>query len=184
MKTLVLLSGGLDSATVLAWADKQKDQIAAIGFDYGQAHHIELTRARAIAADFGVPFEVVQTPTMPKVNDVVFAGRNLVFAAIAIAKAQAGGFDQIAVGCNATDWARFPDCRPVFWQALRTVAEAYGIGIATPLIRMSKREVVELATSLGVPVSLTWSCYSPRDGEPCGECLACTVRQEALSCSA
>jgi 7-cyano-7-deazaguanine synthase len=111
----------------------------------------------------------------------VFAGRNLVFAALAIARAQAGGFGHIAVGCNASDWHRFPDCRPAFWSALRTAAEAYGIRVGTPLIHMSKHEVVELAGQLGVPIELTWSCYSPRDGEPCQECLACTVRQEALS---
>jgi 7-cyano-7-deazaguanine synthase len=179
MKTLVLLSGGLDSATVLSWAKLEGDEVWALAFDYGQPHRIELERARILAN--GLPFEVMVVPGLPLVNDVVFAGRNLVFAALAIAKAQAEGFDRIAVGCNASDWERFPDCRPPFWQALRTAAEAYGIGVATPLIHMSKREVAELARHLGVPIELTWSCYSPRDGEPCRECLACTVRQEALS---
>lgn len=177
MKTLVLLSGGLDSAVVLAAIEPKK---AAIGFDYGQPHRIELERAQHIADHCGVPFEVVRLPAMPLVNDVVFAGRNLVFAAFAIAHAQANGFGTIAVGCNASDWQRFPDCRPPFWRAMQTCGAAYGVQIAAPLLHLSKREVVEAACKLDVPIELTWSCYSPRGGEPCGGCLACTTRQEAL----
>src|SRR5215211_3789393 len=120
MKVLVLLSGGLDSATALAWA-KQYSECSAIGFDYGQPHLIELDRARRIADHFGVPFEIVALPIMPRINDVVFAGRNLVMAAVAIAEAQARGIRSIVLGCNMSDWARFPDCRPPFW---RGVADA------------------------------------------------------------
>lgn len=177
MKTLVLLSGGLDSATVLAMVDGKR---FALGFDYGQPHKIELERAAEIARHYLVPFKVVSVPAMPKVNDVVFAGRNLVLASIAIAQAQACGFDRIAVGCNASDWQRFPDCRPEFWRNLERCAEMYGVGVIAPLIHASKRDVVETARKLKVPIEMTWSCYSPQGDEPCGECLACTTRQEAL----
>lgn len=176
MKTLVLLSGGLDSSVVLAMYRNAN----AIGLDYGQPHKIELERAALIAAHYGVPFEVMQAPAMPKVNDVVFAGRNLVFIAIAIAHAQARGFECVAVGCNASDWSRFPDCRPRFWRAVEECADAYGIRVSAPLIYASKRDVVEQARKLNVPIELTWSCYSPREGKPCRECLACITRQEAL----
>ncbi len=181
MKTVVLLSGGLDSAVVLAACLKQGDECLALGFDYGQPHRIELQYATEIAKWSHTPFEVLLVPAMPKINDVVFAGRNFVFASLAIAAAQTRGFDRIAVGCNASDWSRFPDCRPPFWHAMETCAEAYGVKIATPLIYASKREVVEQARRLGVHIDLTWSCYSPQNGEPCRECLACKTRQEALA---
>lgn len=176
MKTLVLLSGGLDSAVVLAMTKNA----SAIGFDYGQPHKIELERAAAIAAHYGVMFELMPLPAMSKVDDVVFAGRNLVFVSIAIAHAQARDFECVAVGCNASDWLRFPDCRPPFWRAVEECASAYGIRVSAPLIYSSKRDVVEQARKLNVPIGLTWSCYSPQEGEPCRECLACKTREEAL----
>lgn len=183
MKTIVLLSGGLDSVTVLAGCVASGDECIAVGIDYGQPHGIELKRAEDIAALYGVPFQRISLPAaMPKIDDVVFAGRNLVLAALAIAVAQANGCDRIAVGCNASDWARFPDCRPQFWSALRSAAEAYDVRISTPLLHSCKRDVVKAARKLGVPIDRTWSCYSPQNDQPCGACLACTTRQEALSC--
>lgn len=181
MKTIVLLSGGLDSATILAACVKHGDECLAIGFYYDQPHHFELGRARQIARHYFVPFEVINLPAMPRVNDVVFAGRNLVFAAMAIAIAQARGFDRIAIGPNAGDWKLFPDCRPEFWRNLERCAEAYGIGVFIPLIYADKGDVVETARRLQVPIDLTWSCYDPQDGKPCGKCLACNVRTEALA---
>jgi 7-cyano-7-deazaguanine synthase len=183
MKTIVLLSGGLDSATVLAMEYQSTihpNELSAIAFDYGQPHKIELTRARLIAESYRAPFEVLRLPDMPLVNDVVFAGRNLVFAAAAIAHAQATGKDRIAVGCNASDFDRFPDCRGTFWQPLKECAKAYGITVVTPLLAQSKADVVRIARSLAVPIELTWSCYSPRKDAPCGKCLACKTREEAL----
>ena len=182
MKVLILLSGGLDSAVVLAAAIKDHE-CEAIGFDYDQPHAIELDRAEEIAEHYGVPFVRIGLPAMlnAKIDDVVFAGRNLVLASLAIATAQARGMDAIAIGCNASDWPRFPDCRPPFWSAVRTAAEAYGIAVLTPLTHHSKQDVASAARRLGVPIDLTWSCYAPRDGSPCGECLACKTRDEALS---
>jgi 7-cyano-7-deazaguanine synthase len=175
--TLVLLSGGLDSATVLAGCSGER---TALAFDYGQPHRIELDRAEQIAQHYGVLLEVLPLPVMPRVDDVVFAGRNFVFASVAIAIAQARGIGSVAFGCNASDWPRFPDCRPEFWRNLGRCAEAYGVKVLTPLIYMSKRDVVEKARELKVPIELTWSCYHPKDDQPCGECLACTTRKDAL----
>jgi 7-cyano-7-deazaguanine synthase len=178
VSAIVLLSGGLDSAVALAMIDGER---LALGFDYGQSHKIELDRAHAIARHYDTPFEVIVLPdVMPKVDDVVFAGRNMVFGAIAIAIAQARGFDRIVFGCNQTDAARFPDCRQDFMVALERVALVYGIGVATPLLHLTKRGVVDMARRLKVPIELTWSCYDPQNGQPCGRCLACETREEAL----
>lgn len=180
MKTVVPLSGGLDSATVLAGCVANGDQCLALLFDYHQPHKIELSFAEKIAEHYGVQWDDLLIPIMPKINDIVFAGRNAVFASIAIAVAQARDFERVAFGCNASDWQHFPDCRPEFWRNIERCAEAYSIGVLTPLIYMSKRDVVEAARKLNVPIELTWSCYTPQGDQPCGECLACKTREEAL----
>jgi 7-cyano-7-deazaguanine synthase len=180
VKTLVLFSGGLDSAVVLASCVAAGDEVLAVGFDYGQPHAIELDRAAFIARGMNVPYEEVELPAMPLADDVVFAGRNMVMAAAAISIAHARGFDRIALGCNADDHRRFRDCRRDFWSAMRRAARAYDVGISAPLLRSSKRAIVRRAKALGVPVEQTWSCYEPRGGEPCGECLACKLRKAAL----
>lgn len=180
MKILVSLSGGLDSTTVLALLLSEGHDCSAIGFDYQQPHRLELGFAERLARYYNAPFEVVALPVLPKVNDVVFAGRNLILAATLISLAQSREYEVVAFGCNASDWARFPDCRPAFWRGLSDCAEAYGVRVETPLIHANKREVVELARRLHVPIDLTWSCYFPKDGKPCRECLACSVREEAL----
>lgn len=181
MRTVIPLSGGLDSATVLAACIAGGDECLAIGFDYNQPHKIELSCAVRLARHFDVPFEIVPLPSMPNTDDVVFAGRNMVFASIAVSIAQYRKFGCVTFGCNASDWARFPDCRPEFWRNLGRCAEVYGVSVATPLIYMSKRDVAEAARKLNVPIELTWSCYAPQSGEPCGGCLACQTRNEALA---
>lgn len=180
-KTIVLLSGGLDSSTLLALFVNASECHLALGFDYGQPHHIELKRAALIAKHFNIPFEIVRLPHLPKVNDVVFAGRNMVFISHAIAFAQARGFHRVAAGPNAGDWQQFPDCRPDFWRQIAICAEAYGVQVVTPFIHARKSDIVKQARLLKVPIELTWSCYDPQGEEPCGKCLACKVRKEALA---
>lgn len=181
-KILVLLSGGIDSAVVLA-ASVRDHQCDAVGYDYGQLHRIELEHAKNVANHYQVPFSIKTLPEMPLLSesDVVFAGRNLVLVAHAIAQAAAEGFHAVALGCNASDWQCFADCRPVFWRSVETAAEAYMIRVLTPLIYYSKDDVVKQARKLGVPIELTWSCYLPQNGEPCGLCLACKQREAALA---
>lgn len=178
MKVIVLLSGGIDSAVVLAELVKDYE-CEAIGFDYGQRHAIELDRAEKIANYYKVPFARRVLMIMPLVDDVVFAGRNLVMISAAISEAQARGFEAVAIGCNSSDWLRFPDCRPAFWNAVRTAAETYGVKVMTPLMYSWKDQIISHAKKIGVPVDLTWSCYSPIDGKPCGCCLACKTRGDA-----
>lgn len=181
MKILVLLSGGIDSAVVLAGCITEHNCVA-IGYDYGQPHRIELDRAASIARYYSVPFTVKTLPPIPVINDVVFAGRNLILIAHAIAQAQADLCDAVAIGCNASDWARFPDCRPAFRSEIKDAAETYNVRVLTPLLHYDKRTVVEMARERKVPIDLTWSCYSPQNGEPCGKCLACITRKEAIEC--
>lgn len=179
MRSLVLLSGGLDSAVVLARLVGADRECEAVGFDYGQRHIIELDHAEQIARYFCIPFEIVRLPLMPLINEVVFAGRNLVLAAHGVALAQARGFDEVAVGCNASDWFHFPDCRPPFWHSIEGAAAGYGVKVITPLIHHPKSAVIQAARDLKVPIELTWSCYNPCGEKPCGECLACKTRMEA-----
>ena len=175
MKSLVLLSGGIDSAVVLAMT-MERGPCEAVLFDYGQPHLIELEFAERIAAHYGVPTRRITLPTMPLVNDVVFAGRNLVLAAHAVSIAAADKFDAVALGCNQSDWDQFSDCRPAFWSAFNSASGAYGVHVMMPLLRMTKAEVVLEAKARGIPIAETWTCYAPRDRAPCGECLACQTR--------
>lgn len=178
MSYLVLLSGGIDSATVLAMLRGKHRE--AIGFRYGQPHAIELEYARQVAEREGVPFEILDLPMMPKTNELVFAGRNGVFLAMGVSIAMARGLEAVAIGSNYSDWQDFPDCRPAFVKDMsEAFGEAYGVRIAAPLLRMSKPEVVRLARELGVDLPSTWTCYSPKDGKPCGKCYSCASRQAA-----
>lgn len=181
MKAVVMLSGGIDSATVLAMARGDGLDVFALGIDYGQPHVVELTNARSIADHYGVPFDVLTVPPIEKTNDVVFGGRNLVLAGLGITYAAARGAERVMFGCNMSDWSRFPDCRPLFWTPLRALADAaYGVSLDTPLLHQLKPDVVAIARQLDVPLHLTRSCYAATD-EPCGECLACEVRNNALA---
>lgn len=168
MKHLILLSGGMDSALCLA----RYGASLCIGFDYGQPHVIELERAESIAAHYAVPFDRVRLPAMPRVNDVVFAGRNAVLISSAAAIAQSRGLGAVMIGCNFSDATRFPDCRPAFIRAMsEALHAAYGVRVAAPLLTMTKAQVVAEADERAIPG--TWTCYAPRGDQQCGECYSC-----------
>jgi 7-cyano-7-deazaguanine synthase len=172
---MLLLSGGLDSTLCLA----RYGAAQAVGFDYGQPHRVELEHAAKIAAHYGVPFSVHQLPHMPRVNDVVFAGRNAVMLASAAALAQAAGIDKLVIGCNFSDAQRFPDCRPAFIKSMsEALKAAYGVSVHAPLLTTSKAQIVAEAKARGLPE--TWTCYAPTPaGERCGECYSC----KGLACT-
>ena len=174
-RVVVLLSGGIDSAVCLAM--NRGNERFALAIDYGQPHAIELIHASKVAAAEEVELMVLQLPVMPKTDDVVFACRNAAFACVGAAYAASIGADQIVIGSNQSDWERFPDCRPVFWGDMRRAFQnaEYPVSISTPLLRMSKSQVVNMARSLDVDLSLTWSCYGAGP-KPCDECLACDTR--------
>jgi 7-cyano-7-deazaguanine synthase len=176
---LIPVSGGLDSAAVLVLNRHRRRK--AVFFDYGQPHIIEKESAFAVCTHEGVDLQVVFVPQIPRVNDVVFAGRNGVFASYAASLCQQAGIPSFAVGCNRDDWNRFPDCRPLFWDNLsRAFESAYGVSIETPLIHHLKIDVVTYLRKHHFPIGITWSCYAPTpEGNPCGECLACKTRIRA-----
>lgn len=169
MNHLVLLSGGMDSALCL----HRYGAALCVGFDYAQPHAIELTYARRIAANYKVEYLQQPLHVMPKVDDVVFAGRNATLLAAAVGIAQVRGLSAIIIGCNFSDAMRFPDCRPEFIRSMNTAfKQAYGVSVHAPLLTMSKAQIVSEARAVGLPE--TWTCYAPTaSGERCGECYSC-----------
>lgn len=165
---LILLSGGLDSALCLHRYGAE----LAVGFDYGQPHAIELEYAERIAKKYEVPFERRSLLEMPKVDDIVFAGRNAVMLAAGVAIAQSRGLTDVIIGCNFSDHERFPDCRPTFIRAISNAfKEAYGVSVHAPLLTTTKAEIVREAKECGLPE--TWTCYTPKYRKPCGKCYSC-----------
>src|SRR5579863_3212571 len=187
MKAVCLLSGGIDSATCLAHARRSGFECYALSFDYGQRHRIELEAARRVAASLGAAKHVVMsinlrafggsalTGEMEVPKDGVSDGipvtyvpaRNTVFLSFALAWAEVLDASDIFIGVNAIDYSGYPDCRPEYIAAyehmanLATKAGVEGrtqVHIHTPLIELSKREIIEMAHDLGVDLSLTHSC--------------------------
>lgn len=216
-KAVLLLSGGLDSTTVLALATAEKYAVHALSFSYGQRHAGEIAAARKIAAHYGVvqhvvaeidlrvfggsaltsDIEVPKDRAVDSANDVPVTyvpARNTIFLSFALAFAEVVGAHEIFIGVNALDYSGYPDCRPEFIAAFEKMARlatradssaADGqeqISIRTPLIDMSKKQIIELGLKLGVNYAMTTSCYDPGvDGAACGHCDACQLRLRGFS---
>ena len=204
------MSGGLDSATVLAIAGSQGYEVHALTFRYGQRHAVELLRAREIAARAGMAKHVeveidlrqlggsalTGDAEVPKNRSLESMGkgipvtyvpaRNTIFLSFALAWAEVLGSSDIFIGVNALDYSGYPDCRPEYIQAfeqmanLATKAGVEGtrrLVIHTPLIDLTKAQIIRRGMELGVDYALTSSCYDPgEEGEACGECDACLLR--------
>ena len=204
-KAVVLVSGGLDSATVLAMAKEQGYAIHAMSFDYGQRHRCELEAARAVAEAAGVVAHKRITLNLDEIGgsaltDAAIAvpeqpgegipvtyvpARNTVFLALALGWAEVLGAEAIFIGVNAVDYSGYPDCRPEFIEAFNRLSavatkagvEGHPIRIETPLIHLSKAEIIREGVRLGVDYGLTVSCYNPdEDCRACGRCDACRLR--------
>lgn len=202
-KAIVLLSGGLDSSTVLYYAKNKGYRCHCLMFDYGQRHQRELAAARRIASRASCPFTVIkirlpwggsslldkQHPLAPKKASSVanglpatyVPGRNTIFLSFALSYAEAIGASTIFIGANAVDYSGYPDCRPIYYKGWQGLLRSLGmnIRIETPLIRLTKAEIVKLGTMLGVPYELTWSCYNGK-GKPCGVCDSCRFRAKGF----
>lgn len=200
MKSVVLLSGGLDSSVALAMAVRGGHQdVEALTVNYGQRHSREIHAAHSVARFFGVRQGLVDvSPSlffgsaltnlsdMPdghatEPDSTYVPARNAVLLALAAARAESIGARNVIIGANAADNAGYPDCRHEFIDAYRRVLNLGTVGhvwISTPLISMSKADIWRLALELGVPVDLTWSCYRGGD-EPCGRCGACDELNKA-----
>lgn len=210
MKAVCLLSGGLDSSTCLAMAKREGYECYALSFDYGQRHRIELEAAARVAASLGVERHITipidlrifggsaltADIAVPKVRSAgipvtYVPARNTVFLSIALAWAEVLESAHIFLGVNAVDYSGYPDCRPEFIEAferlanLATKAGVEGrtrLQIHTPLIAMSKADIVRSAQQLGLDFRLTHSCYDPDDrGRPCGECDSCVLRRKGFA---
>jgi 7-cyano-7-deazaguanine synthase len=208
-RSVVLLSGGMDSATVLAVARDAGDHCFALSFDYGQKHRAELNAARVIAERLGalehrvISIDIGQlggsalTDTAIAVPEAGGEGipvtyvpaRNTVFLSFALAWAEVLGADNIYTGVNAVDYSGYPDCRPEYIAAFQQMAnlatkravEGQPLTILSPLIDLSKGEIVQLGNRLGVDFSVTVSCYrADSDGAACGHCDACRLRREGF----
>lgn len=201
-----LLSGGLDSATCLAYAQHRGYDAYALSFDYGQRHRIEIEAAQRIAASLGAvkhvimsfdlrlfggsaltdDIEVPKGGIQPGIPVTYVPARNTVFLSFALAWAEVLTASDIFMGVNAIDYSGYPDCRQEYIDAYRRMANLATkagvegrtrIQIHTPLIRLSKREIIEMARDLEVDLSLTHSCYDPDDqGRSCGRCDSCRLR--------
>lgn len=172
--TVLLLSGGLDSALLL---HRYKDEIGlCLFFDYGQPHIAEFEKAALLACEYEKQLIVVKIPQIRKTNDVVFAARNAILVSTAASYALERGFDTVMIGCNWSDWQDFPDCRPMFWNKMRDAFDlGYDIRISTPLLYTEKKAIVDEARHYGL-LEKTLTCYAPVDGKACGECPSCKVR--------
>ncbi|MFZ2311248.1 MAG: 7-cyano-7-deazaguanine synthase QueC [Methylobacter sp.] len=205
-KAIVLLSGGLDSITVLALAKKQGFKCYALSFDYGQRHNAELVAAAQIAADYQVEdHKIIQlglgsiggsalTDEHIAVPQTLQAGipvtyvpaRNTIFLSFALGWAEVLNLSDIFIGVNAVDYSGYPDCRPEFIKAFQELAnlatkagvEGECITIHTPLIALSKAEIIKKGVGLGVDYKRTVSCYSADEqGRACRVCDACRLRK-------
>ena len=208
-KAVVLVSGGLDSATTLAIAKSEGFDIYAISFDYGQRHHFELEAARRVCESQGVSELVVF-----KVDTSIFRGsaltndipvphnrdesqmadgipvtyvpaRNTIFLSVGLGLAESVGANDLFIGVNAVDYSGYPDCRPEFIKAFEDMAnlatkagvEGQRLNVHTPLVLLTKAEIIQRGVALGVDYGLTHSCYDPLpDGTSCGECDSCQLR--------
>jgi 7-cyano-7-deazaguanine synthase len=212
---VVLLSGGLDSATVLAMATRAGYAVNALTFRYGQRHGVEIERARALAAQWKVARHVVADIDLrlfggsaltadiavPKHDDVASIGtgipvtyvpaRNTIFLSFALAWAETLDAHDICIGVNALDYSGYPDCRPEYIAAfermanLATKAGVEGrtqLRVRTPLMQMTKADIIRAGRALGVDYTMTVSCYDPApDGEACGRCDACLLRAKGFA---
>jgi len=214
-KAVVLLSGGLDSTTVLAIARAQGYEACALSFRYGQRHGIELERAREVAEALGAAAHVVldidlrqfggsaltsdiEVPKDRPMDELAHGipvtyvpARNTIFLSFALAWAEVLGSSDIFVGVNALDYSGYPDCRPEYiaaYERMANLATRAGVEgtqrlrIHTPLISMSKAQIVLKGLELGVDFAMTSSCYDPGpNGEPCGRCDSCRLRARGFA---
>ena len=212
-RAVVLLSGGLDSATVLAEARAAGFELYALTVQYGQRHQAEIDASRRVAEAIGVAAHVTTTLDLrtfggsaltddidvPKdtlhheigneIPVTYVPARNTIFLSLAMAWAETLGANDLFIGVNALDYSGYPDCRPEFIEAfekLADVATKSGVTgsptrIHTPLIQMTKRDIILRGIELGVDYGLTLSCYDPTgDGAACGRCDACALRRKGF----
>jgi 7-cyano-7-deazaguanine synthase len=212
MRAIVLLSGGLDSYTAAAMAQRDGFELHALTVAYGQRHAREIEAARAVARALGVarhlelPIDLraiggsslTSDADVPRDRDLCATdipstyvpARNTIFLSLALAWAEAAGASDLVIGVNALDYSGYPDCRPAFIRAFETLAtlatragvEGGRFRVHTPLIDLTKAQIIQAGLSLGLDYGLTHSCYDPLpDGRPCGRCDSCALRAKGFA---
>lgn len=204
-KAIVLLSGGMDSATCLAIAQQQKFDLYAISFEYGQRHIAELNAAKQLAKQFNAKHQVINidigkfggsaltdhaldvpTELSDEIPITYVPARNTIFLSYALAWAEVLGANDIFIGVNAVDYSGYPDCRPEFIEAFERMAnlatkagvEGCELKIHTPLIDLKKGGIIQKGHDLGIDYSQTITCYqADNEGKACGLCDACRLRK-------
>ena len=208
-KAVILLSGGLDSATVLALALGEGYKCYSLGFAYGQRHTHEVEKAKKIAAKYKITHKVItidlatfggsaltdKNIDVPKntaseeIPITYVPARNTIFLSYALAYAEVLGANDIFIGVNAVDYSGYPDCRPEYIKAFETMAnlatksgaEGKDLTIHTPLINLTKAEIIKLGLDNGVDYGMTTSCYDPITDKACGTCDACVLRLKGFA---
>ena len=206
---VVLVSGGLDSATTLAIAKSEGYDCYALSFEYGQRHFCELDSANKVVNSVGaidhkiIPLDLSQiggsaltdfeiavpTQLSDGIPVTYVPARNTIFLSVALGWAEVLGAQDIFIGVNAVDYSGYPDCRPEFIEAFEKVAnlatkagvEGKALSIHTPLIQLTKAEIIQQGQTLGLDYSMTISCYNPDENSlACGECDSCRIRAEGF----
>jgi 7-cyano-7-deazaguanine synthase len=201
---VILLSGGIDSATTFYFAKKYGYRLFALIFDYQQRHRKEIECAKRIAYMNRTPYHVIRTDfawtkssltqrdiKVPLNRDLhkkeipltYVAGRNIIFLSYAFSLAESIGAKKIFIGAHTQDYSGYPDCRPEFFQSFQSAANAglkyKGIEIIAPLLNKNKKEIIKMGLDLRVPFEYTWSCY--QGGRfPCQKCDSCRFRMQAF----
>jgi len=211
-KAVLLLSGGLDSATVLAMAKHEGYECYALSFDYGQKHCAELDASKRVASLLGatehqilhldlnvfggsaLTDDAIKVPAAQKgasegIPVTYVPARNTIFLSMALAWAEVLKADDIFIGVNAIDYSGYPDCRPEFIQAYEVMAnlatkvgvEGSHLNVHTPLINLTKAQIIQLGVKHGVDYSITVSCYAAnKEGNACGVCDSCELRRQGF----
>jgi 7-cyano-7-deazaguanine synthase len=209
-RSVVLLSGGLDSATALAIAIARGDECHTLAFDYGQRHRSELAAARRISGALGAAGHrelrvdlgdlggsaltdrriAVPEPGGTGIPITYVPARNTVFLSLGLAYAEVMDADKIVIGVNAVDYSGYPDCRPEYIAAFEALArlatkrgvEGGALTIDAPLMKLSKADIIRRGRELGVDYSTTVSCYQPDEqGRACGRCDSCRLRRDGFA---
>lgn len=206
-KVLVVFSGGQDSTTCLFWAKREFKEVYAVSYRYGQKHEIEVALAQKIAEKAGVPFEVMDIPLVGQLGhnsltdssmvmdqevpekglpNTFVPGRNMFFLSIAAVYARERGIRHLVTGVSQTDYSGYPDCRDAFIKSLNVtlnLAMDYQFVLHTPLMWIDKAQTWELADQLGVLDLVrndTLTCYNGIQGDGCGHCPSCKLRNQGL----
>ena len=206
-KVLVVFSGGQDSTTCLFWAKREFKEVYAVSYRYGQKHEIEVVLAQKIAEKAGVPFEVMDIPLVGQLGhnsltdssmvmdqevpekglpNTFVPGRNMFFLSIAAVYARERGIRHLVTGVSQTDYSGYPDCRDAFIKSLNVtlnLAMDYQFVLHTPLMWIDKAQTWELADQLGVLDLVrndTLTCYNGIQGDGCGHCPSCKLRNQGL----